>query len=459
MLPSLRRKLELLAERREELERLLADPGTIADAERFRDLSREFSQLEPVAVALAAEARARDDLAAAKAMRGDPELAELADEEIDAANERLEALEAELMAQLVPKDPRDEGNLYLEVRAGTGGDEAAIFAGDLFRMYSRYAERQRWKVEVESASPGEHGGYKEIVARIEGRGAYSKLKFESGTHRVQRVPETESQGRIHTSAATVAIIAEDTSDHSIEINPADLKVDTFRSSGAGGQHVNKTDSAIRITHLPTGVVVENQTERSQHANRDKAMKRLKAMLVEAELEKRMAAQAADRKLQVGSRDRSQRIRTYNYPQGRITDHRVEGLTLYDLPNVLQGDLDALVERLAREQQADDLARLGRGNRLRRWTRPSAAPPSPTSTPWSRCSTRIACSMRRRRIRCVRANSSRSGWRTANPRCWSPNAGHRPSVSPSSTRSSPRYAPRAPGCSTTCSSSTARVAVA
>ena len=359
MLPSLRRKLELLAERREELERLLADPGTIADAERFRDLSREFSQLEPVAVALAAEARARDDLAAAKAMRGDPELAELADEEIDAANERLEALEAELMAQLVPKDPRDEGNLYLEVRAGTGGDEAAIFAGDLFRMYSRYAERQRWKVEVESASPGEHGGYKEIVARIEGRGAYSKLKFESGTHRVQRVPETESQGRIHTSAATVAIIAEDTSDHSIEINPADLKVDTFRSSGAGGQHVNKTDSAIRITHIPTGFVVESQTERSQHANRDKAMKRLAANLAEAQAAKAAAAIAQDRKLQVGSGDRSQRIRTYNYPQGRITDHRVEGLTLYDLPNVLQGDLDALVERLAREQQADDLARLGR----------------------------------------------------------------------------------------------------
>jgi peptide chain release factor 1 len=359
MLPSLRRKLDLLAERREELERLLADPGVIGDAERFRNLSREFSQLEPVAVALAAEAQARADLVAAQAMRSDPELAELAQEEIGAASERLESLEAELMAQLVPKDARDGGNLYLEVRAGTGGDEAAIFAGDLFRMYSRYAERQRWKVEVESANPGEHGGYKEIVARIEGRGAYSKLKFESGTHRVQRVPETESQGRIHTSAATVAIIAEDTSDHTIEINAADLKVDTFRSSGAGGQHVNKTDSAIRITHLPSGVVVENQTERSQHANRDKAMKRLKAMLVEAELEKRMAAQAADRKLQVGSGDRSQRIRTYNFPQGRITDHRVEGLTLYDLPNVLEGNLDALVERLAREQQADDLARLGR----------------------------------------------------------------------------------------------------
>ncbi len=359
MQPSLRRKLEALAERREELERLLSDPDVIGDAERFRDLSREFAQLEPVATALAAEAQARADLAAAEAMRGDPELAELAEEEIAAASARLEALDAELMAQLVPKDPRDEGNLYLEVRAGTGGDEAAIFAGDLFRMYSRYAERQRWKVEVESANPGEHGGFKEIVARIEGRGAYSKLKFESGTHRVQRVPETESQGRIHTSAATVAIIAEDASDVAIEINPADLKVDTFRSSGAGGQHVNKTESAIRITHVPSGVVVESQTERSQHANRDKAMKRLKAMLVEAELEKRAAAQAADRKLQVGSGDRSQRIRTYNYPQGRITDHRVEGLTLYDLPAVLEGHLDPLIERLAREQQADELARLGR----------------------------------------------------------------------------------------------------
>ncbi len=359
MQPSLRRKLEALAERREELERLLADPGVIGDADRFRALSREFAQLEPVAVALAAEARARSDLAAAEAMRKDPELAELAEEEIATASERLAELETELMAQLVPKDPRDEGNLYLEVRAGTGGDEAAIFAGDLFRMYSRYAERQGWRVEVESANPGEHGGYKEIVARIEGRGAYSRLKFESGTHRVQRVPATESQGRIHTSAATVAIIAEDTSDVAIELNPADLRVDTFRSSGAGGQHVNKTDSAIRITHLPSGMVVESQTERSQHANRDKAMKRLKAMLVEAELEKRAAAQAADRKLQVGSGDRSQRIRTYNYPQGRITDHRVEGLTLYDLPAVLEGNLDALVDRLAREHQADELARLGR----------------------------------------------------------------------------------------------------
>jgi peptide chain release factor 1 len=359
MLPSLRRKLEALADRRDELERLLADPGVISDNDRVRALSREFSQLEPVAVALGAEAQARRDLESAQAMRGDAEFAALAEEEIDAANARLAELESELMAQLVPKDPRDEGNLYLEVRAGTGGDEAAIFAGDLFRMYARYAERQGWRVEVESANAGEHGGYREIVARVEGRGAYSKLKFESGTHRVQRVPETEAQGRIHTSAATVAIIAEDASDVAIEINPADLKVDTFRSSGAGGQHVNKTESAIRITHVPSGVVVESQTERSQHANRDKAMKRLKAMLVEAEIEKRAAAQAADRKLQVGSGDRSQRIRTYNYPQGRITDHRVEGLTLYDLPNVLDGNLDALVERLSREQQADELARLGR----------------------------------------------------------------------------------------------------
>jgi peptide chain release factor 1 len=361
MLPSLRRKLEALLERREELERLLADPSVVSDNERFRSLSREFAQLEPVAVGLAAEAQARSDLASAETMRADPELRALAEEEIASAAARLEALDAELMAHLVPKDPRDEGNVYLEVRAGTGGDEAAIFAGDLFRMYARYAERQGWKFEVESANPGEHGGYREVVARVDGRGAYSRLKFESGTHRVQRVPETESQGRIHTSAATVAIIAEDSSDIAIEINPADLKVDTFRSSGAGGQHVNKTESAIRITHVPSGVVVESQTERSQHANRDKAMKRLKAMLVEAETAKREAAQAQDRRLQVGSGDRSQRIRTYNYPQGRITDHRVEGLTLYDLANVLEGNLDVLVERLAREHQADELARLSEGS--------------------------------------------------------------------------------------------------
>ncbi len=360
MTPSLRRKLEALVERREEVERLLADPQVINDNPRFRQLSREFSQLEPVATALADEAAAKADLATAEAMRGDPELGELAEEEISAATARLQQLDVELLAHLVPKDPRDEGDLYLEVRAGTGGDEAAIFAGDLFRMYSRYAERQGWRVEIESASQGEHGGFKEVIARVEGRGAYSKLKFESGTHRVQRVPETESQGRVHTSAATVAIIAVEPEGEPIEINPADLRVDTFRSSGAGGQHVNKTDSAIRITHLPSGIVVESQTERSQHANRDTAMKRLRATLAEEQANKAAAAVAHDRKLQVGSGDRSQRIRTYNYSQGRITDHRVEGLTLYDLPNVLTGDLDTLVVRLQQEHQADELARLTQG---------------------------------------------------------------------------------------------------
>ncbi|RBC16280.1 peptide chain release factor 1, partial [Xanthomonas oryzae pv. oryzae] len=357
MTPTLRRKLEALAERREELQHLLSDPDVVNNNDKFRTLSRELSQLEPVAVALEDEARAKADLSAAEAMRTDPEMRELAEEEIAAAQARLEELDTQLASLLVPRDPRDDGNLFLEVRAGTGGDEAAIFAGDLFRMYARYAERQGWKVEIESDSPGEHGGYKEVVARVVGRGAYSRLKFESGTHRVQRVPATESQGRIHTSAATVAIIPEADDVEEIVINPADLKVDTFRSSGAGGQHVNKTESAIRITHVPSGVVVECQTERSQHANRDKAMKRLKAQLLDTEHSKAAAAQAQTRKLQVGSGDRSQRIRTYSFPQGRITDHRVEGLTLYDLPNIIEGDLDALIARLLHEHQADELARL------------------------------------------------------------------------------------------------------
>ncbi|WP_145481610.1 peptide chain release factor 1 [Stenotrophomonas rhizophila] len=360
MTPTLRRKLEALAERREELERLLADPDVVGDNERFRNLSREFAQLQPIASALADEARALADLAAAEAMRADPDLRELAEEEIAAAQQRLQQLDHDLALLLVPRDPRDDGNLFLEVRAGTGGDEAAIFAGDLFRMYARYAERQGWKVEIESDNPGEHGGYKEVVARVVGRGAYSKLKFESGTHRVQRVPATESQGRIHTSAATVAIIPEADEVDEIVINPADLKVDTFRSSGAGGQHVNKTESAIRITHVPSGVVVECQTERSQHANRDKAMKRLKAQLLDSERSRQAAATAESRRLQVGSGDRSQRIRTYSFPQGRITDHRVEGLTLYDLPNIIAGEMDTLVERLIHEHQADELAQLSAG---------------------------------------------------------------------------------------------------
>jgi len=354
MSPGLQRKLEQLAERHEEVGRLLAEPDVHADNARFRALSREFAQLEPVAGALAQLAQAQRDLEAARAMRADPEMRELADEEIPAAEARIAELDERLQLLLIPVDPRDEGNLFLEIRAGTGGDEAAIFAGDLYRMYARYAERQHWKLEVLSSSPGEHGGFKEIVARIEGRGAYSKLKFESGTHRVQRVPETEAQGRIHTSAATVAILPDYEAVEEIEINPADLKVDTFRSSGAGGQHVNKTESAIRITHIPSGIVVENQTERSQHANRDKAMKRLKSTLLEAQRAKAEAETAASRRLQVGSGDRSQRIRTYNFPQGRITDHRVEGLTLYRLPEIVAGDLDELVERLTREHQVDEL---------------------------------------------------------------------------------------------------------
>ena len=360
MLPTLRRRLEALAERREELERLLVEPGLAADPVRFRALSREFSQLEPLSAALADERRAQADLDTARAMREDPELRALAEDEITAAQARLAGLDDALVALLVPRDARDDGDLYLEIRAGTGGDEAAIFAGDLLRMYSRYAERRGWRIEIESANPGEHGGFREVIARVEGEGAYARLKFESGTHRVQRVPDTESQGRIHASAATVAIIPVEAEAEPVEVNPADLRVDTFRSSGAGGQHVNKTDSAIRITHLPSGIVVESQTERSQHANRDKAMKRLRATLAEAEAARIAAATAQVRKLQVGSGDRSQRIRTYNYPQGRITDHRVDGLTLYDLPNVLEGALDPLVDRLAQEHHAEALAQLSDG---------------------------------------------------------------------------------------------------
>jgi peptide chain release factor 1 len=353
MSPNIRRKLEALAERHEELGLLLADPAAANDNKRFRELSQEYAQLEPVTRALTNFDTARRDLAAAEALRSDPEMRDLAEEEIENQRARLEALDHELSLLLLPRDPRDDANIFLEIRAGTGGDEAALFAGDLLRMYTRYAETRRWSVEILSASEGEHGGFKEVIARIEGQGAYSRFKFESGTHRVQRVPETESQGRIHTSAATVAILPEQDEIAEVEIRPADLKVDTFRASGAGGQHVNKTDSAIRMTHLPTGIVVECQDERSQHKNRARAMSLLKARIHDMQRAEQSQAQAESRRLQVGSGDRSQRIRTYNFPQGRITDHRIN-LTLYRLPEIVAGDLDELLENLTREAQADEL---------------------------------------------------------------------------------------------------------
>jgi peptide chain release factor 1 len=353
MTPSIRRKLAELTERHQEIALLLAQPDALADPARFRDLSREYAQLEPLSASLKSYDDAGEAIAAAQDMLKDPDMRELAESEINDLQARQAALDRELNLLLLPKDARDDANIFLEVRAGTGGDEAAIFAGDLFRMYSRYAERQRWHVEMLSASPGEHGGFKEVIARVEGKGAFSKLKFESGTHRVQRVPATEAQGRIHTSAATVAILPEMDEIESIDISPADLKVDTFRASGAGGQHVNKTDSAIRITYLPTGTVVECQDERSQHKNRARAMSLLKARLLDEQRSKQAAEQAESRRLQVGSGDRSQRIRTYNFPQGRITDHRIN-LTLYRLPEVLEGGLDTLVEPLTQEFQADQM---------------------------------------------------------------------------------------------------------
>jgi len=357
--PSLRSKLETLSDRLEEINALLADPGTIAKQNQFRDLSREHAQISPVVECFARYQRTLKDLAEAESMLKDEdrEIREMADTEIKQAKNAIEILDLELQKLLLPKDPNDESNIFLEIRAGTGGDEAAIFAGDLFRMYSRYAELQRWKVEVISESEGEHGGYKEIIARIEGKGAYSKLKFESGAHRVQRVPETESQGRIHTSACTVAIMPEAPEIEEKEINPADIKVDTFRASGAGGQHVNKTDSAIRITHLSTGIVVECQDERSQHKNRARAMSLLAAKLYDAELEKQNKEQAETRRNLVGSGDRSERIRTYNYPQGRITDHRIN-LTLYKLEEVMEGHLEQVIEPIINENQAQMLTALG-----------------------------------------------------------------------------------------------------
>ena len=346
MKDSIRRKLEKLDERHEEIGRLLSEPDVIGRQNQFRDLSMEYSRLGPLVERYRGFLALEGDLATARELEMEDELKEI--------GLRVEAEELALQRLLVPKDPHDESNIFLEVRAGTGGDEAALFAGDLLRMYARYAESKRWEVEVLSESPGEHGGYKEIISRIIGRGAYSLLKFESGTHRVQRVPATEAQGRIHTSACTVAILPELEAVESVDLNPADLRIDTYRSSGAGGQHVNKTDSAIRITHLPTGIVVECQDERSQHKNRSRALSLLKARLLADEREKQASAQAQSRKLQVGSGDRSERIRTYNFPQGRVTDHRIN-LTLYKLDDVMNGNLGELIAALNQEYQAEELA--------------------------------------------------------------------------------------------------------
>ncbi|AOV97256.1 peptide chain release factor 1 [Edwardsiella hoshinae] len=356
MKPSIVAKLEALQERHEEVQALLGDAGVIADQDRFRALSREYAQLTDVSRCFLDWRQAQDDLDTAEMLLDDPEMREMAQEEIKATRERLSELAQQLQILLLPKDPDDERNCFLEVRAGTGGDEAGLFAGDLFRMYSRYAEARRWRIEVMSASEGEHGGYKEVIAKVSGEGAYGRLKFESGGHRVQRVPATESQGRIHTSACTVAVMPEVPEAELPQINPADLRIDTYRSSGAGGQHVNTTDSAIRITHLPTGIVVECQDERSQHKNKAKAMSVLGARIRAAELAKRQQEQASTRRNLLGSGDRSDRIRTYNFPQGRVTDHRIN-LTLYRLDEVMEGKLDSLIEPIVQEYQADQLSAL------------------------------------------------------------------------------------------------------
>ncbi len=362
MKPSILSKLEALCERHEELQHLLGDPSIISNQDRFRSLSKEYSQLEEVTACFQAYKQAEDDLLAAQEMaqEDDLEMREMAQEEVKVAKSEIERLTEGLQVLLIPKDPNDERSCFLEIRAGAGGDEAAIFAGDLFRMYSRYAESRGWRVEVVNANHGEHGGYKEMIARMNGDGAYGVMKFESGGHRVQRVPATESQGRVHTSACTVAILPEIPEAEIPEINPTDLKIDTFRSSGAGGQHVNTTDSAIRITHLPTGTVVECQDERSQHKNKAKAMSVLAARLIKAEEEKRAAEQASTRRNLLGSGDRSDRIRTYNYPQGRVSDHRIN-LTVYRLDEVMEGDLNTLIEPINNEYQADQLAALAEQN--------------------------------------------------------------------------------------------------
>ena len=354
---SLRTRLEQLATRLAELDHLLAAPETAADMERFRACAKERAEVAPVVERFSAWRQAEADVAAAEEMAADPAMRSFAEEERAHARGRMEALERDLQAALLPKDANDARNVFLEIRAGTGGDESALFAGDLLRMYTRYAEREGWKVELVSSSPSELGGFREAIARIAGEGAYARLKFESGGHRVQRVPETEAQGRIHTSACTVAVMPEADPIADIVINPAELRIDTFRSSGAGGQHVNKTDSAVRITHLPTGIVVECQDDRSQHRNRAQAMSVLATRLLDRERTERQRKEAATRKSLVGSGDRSERIRTYNFPQGRVTDHRIN-LTLYRIDAIMDGDLDEIVGALRREFQAEQLAALG-----------------------------------------------------------------------------------------------------
>ena len=356
MKPSLQSKLEQLAFRLEEINGLLADERATADMARYRKLNQEYAEITPVVAHYHAWQQARADLKTAESLLSDPDMKEFAQEEVEAAKARISELDQELQLLLLPRDPNDERNLFLEIRAGTGGNESALFAGDLLRMYSRYAERQRWKVEIVSESAGEVGGYKEVICRVEGQGAYSKLKFESGGHRVQRVPETETQGRIHTSACTVAVMPEADEAEAIDINPADLRIDTFRASGAGGQHINKTDSAVRITHLPSGLVVECQDDRSQHRNKAQALAVLAARLKDLRDRAAHAEQASTRKNLIGSGDRSDRIRTYNFPQGRLTDHRIN-LTLYKLGQIMDGDLDELIAALTAEHQTELLAAL------------------------------------------------------------------------------------------------------
>ena len=360
MKPSLRLRLDQLADRFEELTALLADGEVISDNSRFRKLSREHNDLQQIVAVWSQYTQAEADIDTAQEMMQDPDFKDMAADEIRSNQQLMERLTAELNILMIPKDPNDANAAFLEVRAGTGGDEAAIFSGDLFRMYSKYAESQNWRIEILSENDGEHGGYKEIICRVDGEGVYGRLKFESGAHRVQRVPATESQGRVHTSACTVAILPEVDIDSTVEINPADLRIDTYRASGAGGQHINKTDSAVRITHIPTGTVVECQDERSQHKNKAKALALLASRLENAKRQAQQTATSEMRRDLVGSGDRSERIRTYNFPQGRMTDHRIN-LTLYKLDAIMQGDLTELLDELHREYQADQLALLAQEN--------------------------------------------------------------------------------------------------